>query len=89
MSHHNLVKDAAIAAIEKKALVESEQEAREKERMDRGSSRQKAEEAEGSLRAIPYSEHLARQHPPPPPRTFTENSSDDVVGRGSKFTEML
>ena len=87
MSHHNLVKDAAIAAIEQKALA-SEHEAREKERMDRGSSRQKAEEAEGSVRAIPYSEHLARQHPPPP-RAFTENSSDDVVGRGSKFTEML
>ena len=88
MSDHNLVKDAAVAKIEKKARI-CEQEAREKERMDRGSSRQKAEEAEGSLRAIPYSEHLARQHPPPPPRTFTENSSDDVVGRGSKFTEML
>ena len=41
--------------------------------------------AEG--RFVPYSEHVALRHPTPT-RAWREDSSDAVLGRGSRFTDM-
>ena len=86
-SDRNPMKEAALAAIDRKAeehkQKELEMEAEKRE------ARSKAMEAERSRGFVPYSEHVALHHAPPPTRAWKDDAADLVLGLGSRFTELL
>ena len=67
--------------------LDGERKVREMEAKER-ELRQKANEAMRLSRFVTYDERLAKTNPPLP-RAWTENADDEVLGRGSRFTEML